>query len=71
MTKRTDPVSGDSVFQLTDVQRQEPDPTLFQVPSDYTVKKGGPMVMIRRSGRMGPPPPPDAGPDTAPAPPQN
>ncbi len=71
MTKRTDPVSGDSVFQLTDVQRQEPDPTLFQVPSDYTVKKGGPMVMIRRSRRLGPPPPPDAGPDAAPAPPQN
>jgi hypothetical protein len=70
MNKRTDPAGGDSVFQLTDIQRQEPDATLFQVPSDYTVKQGGPAVMIRRSIGRGPlpPPPPDAVPDTAPAP---
>jgi hypothetical protein len=75
MNKRTDPMSGDSVTQFTDIQRGEPDPALFQVPSDYTVKKGGPRVMIRRFRGQGsaplPPPPPDAGPDTAPAPPQN
>lgn len=41
MTKRTDPMSGDSVRQLTDIQRGEPDATLFQVPSDYTLQKGG------------------------------
>ena len=75
MNKRTDPMTGDSVTQFTDIQRGEPDPALFQVPSDYTVKEGGPAVRIRRFKGAGqaplPPPPPDAGPNTAPAPPQN
>jgi hypothetical protein len=37
LTKRTDPLMGDVTFQLTNIQRQEPDPTLFQLPSDYTI----------------------------------
>jgi len=40
MTKRTDPRMGETVFQLTNIQKQEPAATLFQVPSDYTVKQG-------------------------------
>ena len=40
MIKRTDPRTGESVFQLTNIQKQEPAATLFQVPSDYTVKSG-------------------------------
>ena len=73
LSKRTDPMSGDSITQLTDIQRQEPDPSLFQVPSDFTVKEGGPAVMIQKfKGQVPlPPPPADAGPDTAPAAPQN
>jgi hypothetical protein len=91
MSKRTDPMGGDSTTQLTDVQRGEPDPALFQVPSDYTVKEGGPAVMIQRwkgkaplsieqgqvqvqvpdNGGPEPPPLPDEGPETAPAPPQD
>jgi hypothetical protein len=75
MNKRTDPMNGNSVTQFTDIQRGEPDPALFQVPSDYTVKAGGPAVRIRGFKGRGqaplPPPPPDAGADTAPAPPQN
>jgi hypothetical protein len=42
MTKRSDPRMGETVFQLTNVQRTEPAATLFQVPADYTVKQGGP-----------------------------
>jgi hypothetical protein len=72
MSKRTDPMTGDSVTQVTDIQRGEPDPALFQVPSGYTVKEGGPAVRIRRFKGPGQPPlPPDVGPDVAPAPPQN
>jgi hypothetical protein len=43
MTKRTDPLMGDVTFQLTNIERQEPDPTLFAPPSDYTVtqRQGG------------------------------
>jgi hypothetical protein len=37
MTKRTDPINGDSVFQFTEIQRSEPAATLFQVPADYTI----------------------------------
>jgi hypothetical protein len=40
MTKRTDPRMGETVFQMTNIQKQEPAATLFQVPSDYTVKQG-------------------------------
>jgi len=70
LTKTTDPVRGDSVRQLTNIQMGAPDPSLFQVPPDYTMKKGG-IVRIRRGVRAGggpgvPPPPPDDGPVLAP-----
>ena len=47
MTKRSDPRMGETVFQLTKVQRTEPAATMFQVPADYTVKQGGPAVQRR------------------------
>ena len=42
MIKTTDPRSGTSVTELTNINRAEPDPSLFTVPSDYTVTQGGP-----------------------------
>jgi hypothetical protein len=42
LSKRSDPFMGETTFQLTNIQKQEPDASLFQVPSDYTVKQGGP-----------------------------
>jgi hypothetical protein len=36
----SDPRSGDNVYRLTNIRRAEPDPSLFQVPPDYTVKEG-------------------------------
>ncbi len=36
--KRSDPRSGESVFRLEDLKRDEPAANLFTVPSDYTVK---------------------------------
>ncbi len=41
MTKKTDPVMGDTVTQLTNIQRAEPDASLFKVPADYVVSQGG------------------------------
>lgn len=38
-SKRTDPLSGDTVFRLTNINRSEPSPALFQVPSGYTVNE--------------------------------
>jgi hypothetical protein len=58
MIKRSDPRMGTTTFQLTNIQRQEPDASLFQVPPDYTVKQGG-QGRFRRGG--GQPPPPVAG----------
>ena len=52
MSKTTDPRSGESVYKLTGVSRSEPDHSLFEVPSDYTVSEPKPMG---RPGRMPPP----------------
>ena len=40
MTKVTDPRFGTTTMELTNINRSQPDSPLFQVPSDYTVKKG-------------------------------
>lgn len=40
-TVRNDPRSGESVYQLKNIRRSEPAPSLFQVPADYTIKEGG------------------------------
>jgi hypothetical protein len=72
MIKRTDPRAGDTVFQLTNIQRQEPDPSLLKVPSDYTMRKAGPRVGRQfRKWRRQAPPPPGAGPGQLPPPPQD
>lgn len=41
MTRHSDPRSGDTTYRLTNVVRAEPDPSLFMVPADYTVKDTG------------------------------
>jgi len=40
MRKSSDPRRGDTVTQLTNVNRGEPSSTLFQVPADFTVSEG-------------------------------
>jgi len=40
MSKHSDPWSGETTYQLINIQRSEPDATLFAVPSDYTVTQG-------------------------------
>jgi hypothetical protein len=40
MTKMSDPRTGTMTMELTNVNRSQPDPSLFQTPSDYTVKQG-------------------------------
>ena len=34
----SDPRQGETTEKLTDIDRSEPDPTLFQVPADYTIE---------------------------------
>ena len=38
MSKRSDPRFGDTVFHLMNIRRGEQPPTLFEVPSDYTLQ---------------------------------
>ena len=49
MTKRSDPRMGETTFTLTNIQRSEPDPLLFQVPPDYTIVAGRPGARLSRS----------------------
>jgi hypothetical protein len=41
MSKHSDPRMGESTFRLTNIQRAEPDATLFQVPAGYKVSERG------------------------------
>ena len=59
MSKRSDPRFGDTTYTLTNIQRSEPDATLFTVPSDYTVTEGGPGRHGNVIFKQGPTPPPE------------
>ena len=37
LSKNSDPRNGDSTTRLTNISRLEPDPSLFQIPSDYEI----------------------------------
>jgi hypothetical protein len=37
LVKTSDPRNGDSVQRLTNIDRSEPDPSLFRPPADYTI----------------------------------
>ncbi|HZS07259.1 MAG TPA: hypothetical protein VFD58_20650 [Blastocatellia bacterium] len=38
LTRQNDPRSGETVYRLTSINRSEPDPSLFVVPADYTLR---------------------------------
>jgi hypothetical protein len=59
MTKRNDPRSGDTVFQMTSIARTEPAATLFQVPAGYTVTQASPRGAFGHGGPGGPPAAPE------------
>lgn len=53
LTKRSDPRTGEHTYRLTNIVRGEPDPSLFQVPADYTVETApAPGVRIERRRRQ-------------------
>jgi len=51
--KVTDPRFGTRTTQLTQINRGEPDASLFQIPAGYTVHKGGPGGRGPRPGNNG------------------
>jgi len=44
MTRHSDPRTGETTYKLTNINRTEPAKSLFEVPSDYTIKEGMPGV---------------------------
>jgi hypothetical protein len=48
MTRHADPRTGESSYRLLNIIRAEPDPSLFMVPPDYTVKDTGIRKMIEQ-----------------------
>jgi hypothetical protein len=49
-SKRSDPRMGEQIFQLTNISRNEPDTSLFTVPTDFKVLEG-PKTFIYRSNQ--------------------
>ena len=39
-SSNSDPRFGETTFQLTNISRVAPDPSLFQIPADYTIEEG-------------------------------
>ncbi|MDQ6699748.1 MAG: hypothetical protein M3Z36_06155 [Acidobacteriota bacterium] len=46
LTRRNDPMAGETVYRLSNISRSEPDASLFQIPPGYTVKDAGKMEGI-------------------------
>jgi hypothetical protein len=46
-SKRNDPRTGEQTFQLTNIVRAEPDPSLFTVPSDFKIVDGPQPIIYR------------------------
>jgi hypothetical protein len=47
LTKSVDPRWGESTHRLTKINRSEPDASLFQIPSDYTIQEAPTMPMMK------------------------
>jgi hypothetical protein len=56
-SKRSDPRMGDQTFQLTNIVRAEPDPSLFAVPADFKVVEGAEPILYGPSGKLSAPQP--------------
>ena len=66
---RTDPRFGTTTYNVSNIQRSEPAAAMFAVPSDYTVKEGGPGGRRRGMRRFHDAPPAGAPADVPPPPP--
>jgi hypothetical protein len=45
MSRHSDPRSGETTYRLTNINRVEPEKSLFEVPAGYTVSEGLPGIM--------------------------
>lgn len=54
MTRHTDPRAGETVYRLTDINRAEPDHSLFEVPGDYTIREDAEPMKLRLEKQLKP-----------------
>jgi hypothetical protein len=52
LTRRNDPRFGETTYTLTNIQRSEPSPLLFEVPTDYTMNEDPVAPRIRMFKKM-------------------
>jgi hypothetical protein len=55
MTRHTDPRFGENSYRLTNITREEPARSLFEIPGDYTIKEGPPSPEPMKLRRAAPP----------------
>ena len=46
-SRHSDPRSGETVYRLTNINRSEPDHSLFEVPADYSIKEQQPGADVK------------------------
>ncbi len=51
MTRHSDPRFGETIYKLTNINRSEPARSLFEVPSDYTIKEAPQAPLPMRTRR--------------------
>lgn len=54
LVKTSDPRTGDVERRMTNLNRTEPDPSLFHVPTDYTIKGQVPHAVHKGVRGFGP-----------------
>ena len=48
LSKHSDPFAGENVYRLTNISRDEPSPTLFEIPADFRITEEHPPDFQRR-----------------------
>ena len=51
MSKSNDPRMGETSYKLTNISRAEPDPALFRIPADYSVKEKPPNIFFYKTNQ--------------------
>jgi hypothetical protein len=54
MSKNSDPRMGETVYRLTGISRAEQPRSLFEIPADYKIEEGGPVIQRFRQRKAEP-----------------
>jgi len=54
MSKHSDPRMGETSYRLTGINRSEQARSLFEIPADYKIEEGGPVIQRFRTARTSP-----------------